>query len=95
VAATQVHLELLLGRKVLDPSGRVVGRVEEVRAHIAGDHCFVDEYHLGPAAWLERLSARVLSRKRGRRVPWEKLELADPEHPRLLCSVEDLERAKS
>jgi hypothetical protein len=95
VAVTQVQLELLLGRKVLDPSGRLAGRIEEVRAHVAGDHCLVDEYHLGPAAWLERLSARVLSRQHGRRVPWDKLDVADPEHPRLLCPVEELQRSRS
>jgi hypothetical protein len=31
---------------------------------------------------------------RSYRVPWDKLDLADPEKPRLLCALADLETLK-
>jgi hypothetical protein len=89
--ARDVHLELLVGRRVVDPSGRVVGRIEEVRAHRHGSDCLVDEFHLGPAALVERLSAapvvgpvlRLLGRRPRRSpvIPWQELDLSDPERP--------------
>ena len=93
-AAPKVRLERLLGRRVLDRDGRVAGRLEEVRAHREGDACVIDEYHLGAAALLERLSARVLFRRHARKVPWDKLDLSNPDRPRLLCSADDLERVR-
>jgi hypothetical protein len=90
-----VHLEQLIGRRVVDREERAVGRIEEVRARIDGDSCVVEEYHLGAAALLERLSARVLSRRHARAVPWDQLDLSDPEHPRLLCRAEDLKHVRS
>ena len=90
----EVHLELLLGRRVLDAGGRPVGRIEEVRAHRRGKECVVEEFHLGPEALAERLAAvglvswllRLLGRKPRRKhppVPWQDMDLSDPAHPRL------------
>jgi hypothetical protein len=93
-AAKQVHVEQLIGRRVVDGDGRFAGRLEEVRARLDGDTCVVEEYHLGPAALVERLSAHVLSRRHARRVPWDKLDISDPDRPRLLCHPDDLERVR-
>jgi hypothetical protein len=88
----ELHLERLLGCPVLDGAGRRVGRIEEVVAEWKGDRCYVREYHLGPDALLERLSAsailapllRLFGRtSEPRRVPWDALDLSDPEAPRL------------
>jgi hypothetical protein len=92
VAARQVHLEQLLGRRVFAPDGRAAGRIEEIRARASGGSCHVVAYHLGPAALLERLSARFVSRAHGYEVPWDKLDLSDANRPRLLCPVEALRR---
>ena len=100
--ATEVHLELLLGRRVADERGRPCGRIEEVIAEERGDECVVREYLVGTAALVERLSAwhiglsllKLLGARSpgsGRRVPWDKLDLSDPERPRLLCAVDELE----
>jgi sporulation protein YlmC with PRC-barrel domain len=103
-ATHEVHLELLLGKPVLDPDGKTVGRVEEVRAREEGEEWVVTEYMIGPAALVERLSAwsvggpikhalaRVFGREaeRGYLVPWDKLDLSDPASPRLLCSPDEL-----
>jgi len=83
-----VHVELLVGRRVRDANGKVIGRIEEIRARRHGPDYLVEEYHVGPAAWLEKLgisTARMIG-FRGRdpkRIPWQQLDLSDPEKPRL------------
>ncbi len=97
----EIHLELLLGRRVLDSTGKTVGRIEEVRAQQQGDEWVVHEYLIGYAALLERLSAwtiglgilHLLGARNihgGYRVPWEQLDLANPQQPRLRCSLDEL-----
>ena len=83
-----VHVELLVGKRVRDANGRVIGRIEEILARRRGADFFVEEYHLGPAAWLEKLgisTARMIGfrPREPRRIPWQQLDLSDPENPRL------------
>ena len=98
----EVRLELLLNRKVVDASGRKVGRIEEVLAHQEGDELLVTHYLVGSYALAQRFSirhfgvgllrflgARAHSEK-PHRIPWDKLDLADPERPRLLCRIDEL-----
>jgi sporulation protein YlmC with PRC-barrel domain len=91
-----VHFELLLGRKVHDREGRRVGRILEVHAAPEGQDCVVREYLLGTAALLTRLgisAGRMVGLPLHRepiRVPWDQMDLSDPERPRLRCSVEEL-----
>lgn len=95
----ELHLELLIGKCVLDSTGQPVGRIEEIRAAQQGDDWVIQEYLIGTAAVLERLSAWTLGIRilhllgahkiyEGYRVPWDKLELSDPQHPRLRCSID-------
>jgi sporulation protein YlmC with PRC-barrel domain len=97
----EIQLELLLGRRVFGINGRAVGHLEEVRATLRAGACFVEEYHVGSYAVFERLAALSIGRAilklfgatkkhEGYIVPWDRLDLTDPEHPRLLCSVNDL-----
>ena len=97
----EVHLELLLGKRVLDQTGKPVGRIEEVRAEQQGDEWVIQEYLVGTAALLERLSAwtvglgilHLLGARNihgGYRIPWNQLDLTDPEHPRLHCTLQEL-----
>jgi sporulation protein YlmC with PRC-barrel domain len=96
---SEIHLELLIGRKVIAKNGRCVGRIEEIRAERHGRNLLIEEYHIGIYAMLERLSAWSIGRallgtlraRRGAyRIPWNKLDIANYE-PRLLCSVDELE----
>lgn len=98
-----LHLELLMGKPVFGPAGERIGRIEEVVAEVGGSDCFVEEFHAGAYAVFERLSAWTIGRaflkllgaeKGGRsyRIPWDKLDLSDPERPQLLCPVSELER---
>jgi hypothetical protein len=95
VTPREVHLELLLGRRVRDSRGRAAGRIEEVLADREDLECVVHEFHLGPHALVERLSLPLVRLLRGRShglrpVSWDRLDLTDPAHPRLTCTLEEL-----
>jgi hypothetical protein len=89
----RLRLEDLLGARVRTEQGAVVGRIEEVRAERRGDEYEVTEYHLGPAALLERLA--VATRGFGRRsrmliAEWDQLDIDNPRAPVLICRVDQL-----
>lgn len=96
----QIHVELLLGERVFALNGLPIGRLEEIRTEINRGHCFVSEFLVGHYAMLERLAAwrigrailRVVGagRKDGYRIRWDQIDVSDPQHPRLLCEVEEL-----
>ncbi|HEY4642608.1 MAG TPA: hypothetical protein VII75_14785 [Thermoanaerobaculia bacterium] len=100
----EVKLELLLGTRVLDVNGQRVGRIEEVLADRDGDELLVTHYLVGRYALFERFSIYHvgigLFRYLGshaysadpHRIPWEKMDLSDPEHPRLTCAIDELKR---
>lgn len=92
----ELELELLLGRHVRDPQGRVVGRIEEFRATREGEHWVVTAYDIGPAAMLERLAVRHFGMTwrgvKGYRARWNQLSLDDPQRLTLTCPIEELER---
>src|SRR4051812_17115603 len=100
---SEVHIELLLGKRVLGLNGRPVGRIEEFRAEPRDDKTILTEYLIGSYAFLERFSAWTIGRallqrlgaqkkRTGYRVPWSKLDVSDPNRPRLTCRVEELQR---
>jgi len=91
--AREVHVEHLLGRRVRDATGRVVGRIEEIHADDEGT---VTEFLLGPAALTERLGQSTLSlpfisllgiRRAGHRVSWDEMDLSDPDQPRMTTEL--------
>jgi len=96
MSRTSVHLELLHGKLVRDSEGARVGRIHSVFAEIDGEDCVVREYGLGTASLLAVLGislswiAGLPIRSEPLRVPWDLLDLADPEHPRLRCSRAEL-----
>jgi hypothetical protein len=92
---SHVRVDDLLGRVVRDANGRSVGRIYEMLAEERGDELVILEYHLGTAAMLERVGLSILrlagvSHTRDPlKVPWNRMDLRDPEHPRLLGTMED------
>jgi hypothetical protein len=93
---TEIHLESLLGRPVIDAGGMVVGRIEEIRAEFVDGEWRVMEYLTGSLGLLERLSlARALTlvlrvvgipglrSSSSRRIPWDQIDLSDPNHLRM------------
>lgn len=100
--AREVHAELLLGRRTRDVNGEVVGRIEEMHVEVRNGEHVVTEFHLGPAATLERwaLSARQLPFLRllpfGARedytVSWKQMDLSDPDRPRVRVPKSEIAR---
>lgn len=96
----EIHIELLLGKRVFALNGRSIGRLEEIRTELNNGACFVTEFMVGSYAMLERLSSLSIvrgilqfigaRRKGGYRIPWDKLDFSNPERPRLLSSVTEL-----
>lgn len=98
---TTVHLELLLGRRVHDANGRVAGRIFEILAIRRGGLCFIDAYLLGRAGLLARLGISTAGligwrlHREPKRVPWQLMDLSDPQHPRLKVGIDELPAGKS
>jgi hypothetical protein len=88
--STRIRLDLLAGRLVRDADGRKIGRIHDVRAEQRGDDLLIVEYLIGAAALLERYGVSLLMligvRAWGepRRIPWDQLDISDPERPRLI-----------
>jgi sporulation protein YlmC with PRC-barrel domain len=93
MARREVRLEQLLGRVVRTAAGRAVGRIEDLRAVPDGEDYVVSEVVLGELgfkAWLFSLTEQLptfqaLGLRRGfrtRAIPWQWLDLSDPERPR-------------
>jgi len=99
-----VHVQLLLGEKVLAQNGKSIGRLEDIRTEKDRGYFFVSEFLVGSYAFLGRLAAwrigRTLlrlfgaRRREGYRIRWDQLDLSDPHRPRLLCEVSELLRLK-
>ncbi len=90
----KIRFEALLGKKVHDPSGAGVGRIFSAHAEIEGEDCVLREFLLGPGALLARFGFPI-RRWKPVRVPWDLLDIADPEHPRLRCSAAELARRQT
>lgn len=101
----EVRLSDVVGKRVFDIDGRSIGRIEEMLAeislHASGNDYVVVEIHVGTYGALEALAgsrvARYLIERVGRfvrhrhhRVPWEKLDLTNPERPVVRCRAEEL-----
>jgi hypothetical protein len=98
----ELHVEHLLGRKVVDAGGEKIGHIEEIVTMKRGDEVVVTEFHIGRGAYAERFSihgagttflwylgARRHSEK-PHRIKWRDLDLSDPENPRFRKSKNDL-----
>lgn len=92
---TRFRADLVVGRKVRDARGRVVGTLRELRIEVAAPGArdyVVREVELSAPWWVERLVgpqfATILARWTNRKphrftVRWEKIDLTDPRKPRL------------
>jgi hypothetical protein len=89
MSTPKVRFELLLGKRVRDPEGVGVGRIFSAHAEIDGADCVLREYLLGPGALLARFGIS-LRWWEPLCIPWDLIDIADPEHPRLRCSAAEL-----
>jgi len=102
VSLTEVHVEQLLGKKVHDSDGRVVGRLEEFHVGVIDDEHVVTEFLIGPEAVLQRIGGFLLRlpilrlipmSKREYCVSWTLMDLTDPDRPRVHARRAELRRA--
>ena len=91
----EIHLERLLGRRVHDNQGRVIGRIEEFRLAVVDGVTIIAEFHLGPDALWERLGGAALHlpffralpvRPRRKQIVWRHMDLSDLSY---LCLTRD------
>jgi hypothetical protein len=92
----ELRLDRLLGREVVAGNNKRVGRLEEFRAETHGGVCRIAELVIGVAGLSERLGVGVKllfgSHGGGYVARWDQIDLSDPDHPRLRCTVEELRR---
>jgi hypothetical protein len=101
---SRLLVEDLLGTVVHDANGERIGHLEEIIAEREHDGLTVVEYHVGELALLERLSAVSLlgtfaawlipGSHSGVKVPWESMDLSDPEHPRTTVARKELHQLR-
>jgi hypothetical protein len=92
-----VRVEDLMGRRVREPSGRVVGRIEEICVEQRGDCLEVTEYHLGTGALLERLGVvrHLLGREAVTVIArWDQIDIRRANRPTLTCRREELKHVR-
>jgi hypothetical protein len=90
----ELYLDQLLGRTVIAGNNRPVGRLEEFRSEQRGNYFYIVEFVIGAGGLMERLNVGVKAllgmRGRGKVARWDQIDISDPEHPRLTCSVDEL-----
>jgi hypothetical protein len=91
----KLHLQKIAGRPVHDVDGNIVGRIHCVHAELVNGECIIKEWHVGPAALLERLGLSAgrligIGGKGPLRIPWEKIDVSDPKNLRLTCREDEL-----
>ena len=90
----ELYLDELLGRTVLAGNNRSVGRLEEFHSEQRGDYFYVVEFVIGSAGLMERLNVGMKAlfgmSGGGKVARWDQIDISDPEHPRLTCSVDEL-----
>ena len=93
-ASSRIRVDQLLGRRVRDRDGRSVGRIEEIRTESRDGAEVVVEFITGSIGVAERLSARTVMYRllslfrlyrgrKGKRIPWDQVDLSDARHPTL------------
>ena len=91
----EFYLDQLLGRMLLARNNRPVGRIEEFQTEQRGDHFHIVEFLIGSAGLMSRLDVGVKALfgkgAGGKIARWDQVDISDPVHPRLTCSVEELQ----
>ena len=87
-------VDRLIGRPVVDRDGQPAGRIQELRIERRNGEWVVVEYVLGVGGLLERLNVGLKlllgSRTKRHTAPAERIDVSDPDAPRLICRRDDL-----
>ncbi len=102
---SELRLSGLVGRRVRDTDGRAIGRIEEllcaIELHAQGRDYVVREFRVGTFGALDTFTGSTVIRRllrtcfRGAAyashdIPWDWMDVSDPERPRLMRAVRDL-----
>ncbi len=100
----EISISQLLGKRVVDSNGEPIGRIHEIRVERGDESCPVEEYLVGKRAILQRLATWAVPSHIGRMIesriakgfgiPWDQMDLTDPEHPRTTVRKEELSRVR-
>jgi len=100
----EIHVEKLVGRRVVDSAGNRIGRIHEIRAERGGQSCAVESYLVGTGALIGRLAQWAVPARFGTlirskltrpfSIPWDQMDLGDPLHPRTTVTKEQLRRSR-
>jgi sporulation protein YlmC with PRC-barrel domain len=71
-----IHVQTLMGRRVLDHETHRLGRVYDLEVAHVGDGLCVTALLVGHRAWITRFG--WATGEYGKRVPWEQIETLDP-----------------
>jgi sporulation protein YlmC with PRC-barrel domain len=98
----ELQVEQLLGKKVRDTDGRVVGRLEEFHVEVVDGEHVVTEFLIGPAAALALVGifltqlpffGYVPMPKKEYCVSWTLMDLTNPDRPTVRARRNELRRA--
>jgi sporulation protein YlmC with PRC-barrel domain len=101
MTARELHVEQLLGKKVRDVDGQIVGRLEEFHLEVVDDEHVVTEFLLGPAAAVRRVGVFLTQlplfrfipmRKKEYCISWTLIDFSDPDRPSVRARRDDLKR---
>jgi hypothetical protein len=99
----ELHVERVIGKKVRDAGGEVVGRIGEFIVENVNGEYVLAEVHIGASAMLERIGgfvtqlpyfALIRLPRWQYRVPWDRFDWTNPDEPRLTVRKADLERVR-
>jgi sporulation protein YlmC with PRC-barrel domain len=102
----ELQLLEILGKKVVDCEGRYAGRLEEIEAERGENESLIESYFVVHRGLIDRIqtwalaapiqkSIPVREKSRPYRVPWDQMDMSDPEHPRILVPQSELSRVRS
>jgi sporulation protein YlmC with PRC-barrel domain len=100
----EAHVERLLGAKVHDVNGEMIGRLEEMIVEIIDGEAIVTEFHIGPEAMLERIGGFLGDMpyfhllpfpKWAYRIGWQTMDLREPSKPRVKVAKASLRRVSA
>ena len=102
----ELHLYETLGRKVYDANDKYAGRLEEIEVERGDESCLVTNYLVQHRGLMSRITQWAVSDSLRKtipvsekslpyRVPWDLMDLSDPEHPRITVAQSELRRART
>ena len=92
----EIHVEVLVGRAVVDAAGRRRGRLEEIMIEREGDEwAAMAPSSASPGGTIARAILQMVPfvAARRRHVRWHLMDFADPTRPRVMVALAELDQS--